>query len=78
MDQRCEQLFEEAGWSGVYEKHKFKIWMTDCFKDSDGEVLESFFQIYNEEETEGLCFDEFIFQYRLFAIGYKMNRIDKI
>ena len=77
MDQDYELLFEEAGWDHVYQKHSFKIWLSGCFEDVEDEVLEAFFDMYSAEETGELCFDDFIFQFRMFAFAYRMNK-DKV
>ncbi|MDQ0270867.1 hypothetical protein [Cytobacillus purgationiresistens] len=63
---QMEAVFEDAGYSILYEKLKYKIWMAYQWSSQDEEILDAFLSAYAFNEDEELRCNEFLFHYKIY------------
>ncbi|MBT2757053.1 hypothetical protein J7E71_13985 [Mesobacillus foraminis] len=73
---KLEDLLEQAGWSTVYEKHQYKIWITGIMDHQDEDLMHAFLDSYSPEDSEKICFDELAFHYQIFKNIYEKNSLN--
>ncbi|WP_404328875.1 hypothetical protein [Mesobacillus maritimus] len=70
-----EEIFDNCGWSNIYEKHQYKFWVTGLAENLQEDVLRAYLDAYSYEDTENQCFDEMLYQLRVFRYIYEKNDI---
>lgn len=74
MEQKeMEDIFDGAGWSDIYEKHQYKLWLTGMADELDERMLSAYLDAYSYEDADQLCFDEILYQLRIFRYIYDKN-----
>jgi len=68
-----EYIFDAAGWSDIYEKHQYKLLLTGLTENLHEDVLNAYFGAYSYEDAEAQCFDEMMYQLRMFKYIYEKN-----
>jgi hypothetical protein len=68
-----EGIFDDSGWSNIYNKHQYKFWLTGLAENLQEDVLSAYLDAYSYEDAENQCFDEMIYQLRMFKYVYEKN-----
>jgi len=68
-----EEIFDDCGWSTIYEKHQYKFWLTGIAETIQEDVLLAFLDVHSCEDAESQCFDELLYQLRVFKYVYERN-----
>ncbi|MCM3668448.1 hypothetical protein M3181_05455 [Mesobacillus maritimus] len=68
-----QELFDESGWSTIYEKYQYKLWLTGIDDELSEEMLRAYFDAYSYEDAEAICFDELLIQLKTFKYIYEKN-----
>jgi hypothetical protein len=69
------EIFDDCGWLNIYEKHQYKFWLTGIAETLQEDVLLAFLDAYSYEDAENQCFDELLYQLRVFKYVYERNDI---
>jgi hypothetical protein len=70
-----EEIFDDCGWSNIYDKLQYKFWLTGIAETLQENVLLAFLDAYSYEDAEYQCFDELLYQLRVFKYVYEKNDI---
>jgi hypothetical protein len=70
-----KEIFDDFGWSQIYDKHHYKIWLTGLAEDLQEDVLSAYLEAYSYEDAENQCFDEMLYQLRTFKYVYEKNNL---
>ncbi len=65
-ESQLEAAFDAVGYSILYEKLKYKIWVAFNWKEDDPDILERFLSAYAFEEDEEIHCNEFLFHYKIY------------